>query len=217
MSTNFNASLDLGALLPSTTSMSGSASKTSQRVLSEEAQMRMITQALSADQGLAQLLSSQNLAGGFGSSSSTLQAQDFISKVIAELAAVTAPLQETQESGQSSKKKMSVICTELVRQGMLDSELYAAGEEHFHKIPENTKIGYWFWATHVVSLMKRYDTLCWMLLPIVESRYQMITTGRFKLIGAATIYIGQPLCWLLGSLIKYLPEGDKDVSAESHS
>ena len=217
MGINTSLSLDLGALLPGTTSMSGSGSKTSQRVLSEEAQMRMITQALSADQGLAQLLSSQNLAGGFGSSSATLQAQDFMSKVIAELAAVTAPLQETQESGSSNKKKMSVICTELVRQGMLDPELYAAGEDHFRKIPENTKIGYWSWAVHVVSLMRRHEMLCWLLLPVVQSRYEMITTGRFKILGAATIYLGQPICWLIGSVIKRLATGEQNGRVESHS
>jgi hypothetical protein len=217
MGINTNLNLDLGALLPGTTSMSGSGSKTSQRVLSEEAQMRMITQALSADQGLAQLLSSQNLAGGFGSSSATLQAQDFMSKVIAELAAVTAPLQETQESGQSNKKKMSVICTELVRQGMLDPELYVAGEDHFHKIPENTKIGYWSWAVPVVYLMRRHELLCWLLLPVVQSRYEMITTGRFKILGAATIYLGQPICWLIGSVIKRLHIGEQNGRVESHS
>jgi hypothetical protein len=217
MKPNLNMSLDLTSLIPQSTSMSGSGSKTTQRVLSPEAQMRMITQALSADQGLAQLLSSQNLAGGFGSSSATLQAQDFMSKVIADLAAVTAPLQEDQVSSSSQKKKASVICTELVRQGMLNAELYAAGESHFLKISENTKIGYWSWAVYVVYLMRRHEMLCWLLLPVVQSRYEMITTGQFKILGAATIYLGQPICWLIGSVIKRLHIGEQNGRVESHS
>lgn len=198
---NFSASLNLGDLLPGTTSMSGSGSKTSQRVLSDEAQMRMITQALSVDQGLAQLLSSQNLAGGNSSSSATLMAQDFMSKVIAELAAVTAPLQEIQESGQSNKKKMSVICTELARQGKLPQELYVAGHAHFEAIPELTKRGYWSWATSVVPLMQRSETLSSFLAHIVLGRYKMITGRGWNLLGALTIYLGQPICFLLGAIL----------------
>jgi hypothetical protein len=201
MATNFNASLDLGALLPGTTSMSGSGSKTSQRVLSEEAQLRMIQNALSADNGLAQLLSGQNLAGGNSSSAATLQSQDFMAKVIAELAAVTAPLQETQESGQSSKKKMSVICTELARQGKLPQELYAAGHAHFEATPEFTKRGYWSWATSVVPLMQRSERLSSILAPIVLGRYKMITGRGWNLLGALTIYLGQPICFLIGAIL----------------
>jgi hypothetical protein len=193
--------LDLGSLIPQTTSMGGSGTKTSQRVLSDEAQLRMIQNALSADQGLAQLLSGQNLAGGSSSSTATLQSQDFMAKVIAELAAVTAPLQETQTSSQSSKKKASVICTELARQGKLSQELYVAGHAHFEAIPELTKRGYWSWATSVVLLMQRSELLSSILAPIVIGRYKMITGRGWNLLGALTIYLGQPVCFLIGAIL----------------
>lgn len=201
MAANFNASLNLGDLLPGTTSMSGSGSKTSQRILTPEAQEQLIYQALSADKGLAQLLSGQNLAGGNSSSTATLQAQDFMVKLISELAAVTAPLQETQESGQSSKKKMSVICTELARQGKLPQELYAAGQDHFDQISELTKRGYWSWATSVVPLMQKSERLSSILAPIVLGRYRMITGRGWNLLGALTIYLGQPICFLIGAIL----------------
>jgi hypothetical protein len=201
--TNFNVGLDLGLLIPQSTSMSGTGSKNSRRVLSPEAQQQLVYQALAADQGLAQLLSGQNLAGGNSSSSATLQAQDFMTKVISELAAVTSELQESQTSTQSQKKKASVICTELARQGKLPEELYSAGHAHFDQIHALTKLGYWSWATRVVPLMQRSDRLSRFLALIVLARYKMITGQGWNLLGASTIYLGQPICFLLGAILSF--------------
>ncbi len=199
----FDVNLDLGSLIPTTSVQSSSGNKVSRRKLSPEAQQQLIYQALAADQGLAQLLSGQNLAGGNSSSSATLQAQDFMTKVISELAAVTSELEETQVSTQGSKKKMqgSVICTELARQGKLPQELYSAGHAHFDQIPELTKRGYWIWATRVVSLMQKSEWLSRALAPIVLARYRMITGQGWNFLGALTIYLGQPVCYLIGAIL----------------
>lgn len=201
MATNFNVGLDLGAFIPQSTSQSGNYDKATRRVLSPEAQQQIIYQALAADQGLAQLLSGQNLSGGNSSSSATLQAQDFMTKVISELAAVTSEVKESQASTGSSKKKASVICTELARQGKLPQELYSAGHAHFDQIHDLTKRGYWSWATRVVPLMQRSDRLSRFLAPIVLARYKMITGQGWNLLGALTIYLGQPICFLIGAIL----------------
>lgn len=199
--TNFNVGLDLGAFIPQSTSQSGNYDKATRRILSPEAQQQIIYQALAADQGLAQLLSGQNLSGGNSSSSATLQAQDFMTKVISELAAVTSEVKESQASTGSSKKKASVICTELARQGKLPQELYSAGHAHFDQIQDLTKRGYWSWATRVVPLMQRSDRLSRFLAPIVLARYKMITGQGWNLLGALTIYLGQPICFLIGAIL----------------
>lgn len=198
----FSANLDLGGLIPTTSVQSQSGTKVSKRNLSQESIDQLIYQALAADQGLAQLLSSENLAGGRGSSSATLQAQDFMTKIISELATVTSELTETTQSTAGAKKKMaSVICTELARQGLLSKELYESGQAHFDQIPLETKLGYWSWATKVVPLMQKSPLLCKVLQPIVQSRYEMITGQGFRILGALTIYVGQPICWLIGAVI----------------
>lgn len=201
MATNFNVGLDLGALIPQATATSSFGTKTTKRDISKESIDALIYQALSADQGLAQLLSSENLAGGRGSSSATLQAQDFMTKVLTDIATATSTLTEVTDSAQSSKKKASVICTELARQGLLSQELYQAGHAHFESISEQTKIGYWSWATKVVPLMQKSPWLCKVLQPIVQSRYEMITGQGFRILGALTIYVGHPICWLIGAVI----------------
>ena len=49
--------------------------------------------------------------------------------------------------------------------------------------------------------MQKSPALSRFLLPIVESRYQMIVHKRFGILGAATIYVGQPICFLIGTYI----------------
>lgn len=188
------------------------------RILSQEAQDKLIYDILSADQGLAQLVSGDGIVGGYGSSSKTLMAQDFITKALGELALVTA--EEYTGTGTTSKKvnkkiggsitgKASVICTELARQGKLERALYEAGHSHFASLSSYTVRGYHYWANAVVPLMQKSPRLSNLLAPIATGRYLM-TTGRKKLTfwGAITIYIGQPICYLIGrTLVKEIPDG----------
>ncbi len=198
------------AFIPSkqttTATSSKSGTSTVQRVLSDEAVNKLIYDVLSSDQGLASLASGENLSGGFNSSAKTLQTQDFITKLIGELAVATAPQVTTSEeeatSTQTTKKKATVICTELARQGLLDPDLYEAGGPASKQISYTTWVGYHSWAVKVVERMKKSERLCRVLLPIVESRYMYLVgaPGRHWL-GMATIYIGHPVCWIIGTLI----------------
>jgi hypothetical protein len=100
-----------------------------------------------------------------------------------------------------------------MRQGKLDPELYARGTDHFLCLPTDVVNGYHVWAKHVVPLMQKSELLSNLLLPLVVSRYKMIAgEHRFTFWGAVTIYIGQPLCFLIGLVV-----GGKDVRFSEHT
>lgn len=184
--------------------------------LSAEGYNKIIKDILSSDAGLASLATGENLSGGYGSSVKAQLAQDLVLNVAGEMAKLTAP---TVEKGKSVSKKSSsgiktVICTELERQGLLDTELYAAGHKHFLSLHPNTVAGYRVWANHVVPLMQRFPMLAKILAPVAQSRYEMIVHKRFGILGAITIYIGQPVCFVIGSLL--VGEKNGDLSATSN-
>jgi len=185
---------------------------TTGKVLSQDAINKLIYDVSSADQGFASLATGENLAGGYASSSKALLAQDFMVKLIGELANVTAQTVST-EQGTASKQSVSsstkksgglktVICTELHRQGLLSNDLYnhPAAIKHFLNLHPYTIAGYQLWGMGVAERMRTSGLLTHLMLPVAKARYRMVTTGRFNLLGAATIYIGQPACFVLGFL-----------------
>jgi hypothetical protein len=186
------------------------------RNLSQEAIDKMIYDVMSSDQGLASLASGQNLAGGHSSSSKTLMAQDFMTKLIGELAIATADevqttdmVSETEKSTKEGRalngfadKVGTVICTELARQGYLDQALYEAGGPPSRQVSETTWIGYRSWADGVVVRMKNSPRLCKFLAPIVRSRYRyLIGLSGVNILGRLTVYVGHPACYLIGAAI----------------
>lgn len=190
-----------------------SQTNTSQKVLSQDAINKLIYDVSSADQGFASLATGENLAGGYAASTKALLAQDFMVKLIGELANVTAKTVTTEEgtaakqSTASSSKKSgglkTVICTELHRQGLLSHDLYAHPKalQHFFNLHPYTIAGYQLWGAGVAERMRSSSLLSHLMLPVAEARYRMVTTGRFNLLGATTIYIGQPICFVLGFLV----------------
>jgi hypothetical protein len=205
------APFDLGGLLPSNTTTTGSASSsgtsTQQRTISQEGINKLIYDALSADSGTAALATGENLSGGYAASTKALLSQDFMVKLIGELANVTAPVTTTteqqQQSSGSSKKKLTVICTELNRQGLLSDDLYdhPAALAHFNSLPVETIAGYRIWADKVVPLMQSSPALCRAILPIAVARYEMITTGKFSVLGWLTIVPAQAACYAIGKFL----------------
>jgi hypothetical protein len=85
--------------------------------------------------------------------------------------------------------------------GLLDSELYYAGTNHFNSLRPETVRGYHIWAVPVVQLMKRYPRLNKLLAPIARARYEFIVNKKFSLIGASTVYIAQPVCFVIGLFV----------------
>lgn len=179
-----------------------------QRQLSQEAIDKFIYNTLSSDQGLAALASGENLSAGFNSSSKTLLAQDMMTKLIGELALVTAPevTEEAKTTRQDTKKIGggigTVICTELARQGYLDLDLYEEGGPPSKQVPYLTWVGYHVWAVKVAEAMQTSPVLCRALYPWVKSRYEFLAgRNRVAIRGRLTVYVGQPVCNLIGRIV----------------
>lgn len=177
-----------------------------QRLFDQTAIDKLIYDVLASDRGLASLASGENLSGGFNSSTKTLQTQDFLTKIIGELAIASAP-EVTSTDKKETKAETgggigTVICTELAMQGYLESDLYEAGGGPSKQVSYTTWVGYHIWAVRVVERMKKSPRLCRFLLPIVRSRYQYLTgVPGFHLLGRASIYLGHPICFLIGTII----------------
>lgn len=227
----FNFNMNMGDLLPTSTSGSGnstgsgtassSGTKTTstKKVLSAEAMDKIMRDILGSEQGMAALATGESAAGLSGTTVKTQLAQDFMVKLAGELGALTAEnvstevmntkqeqtQQQTQQ--QSSKKKVSVICTELVRQGSLPKELYLAGEFHFLSLSPITIRGYQCWGMKVVEKMQKSPKLSATLLPVVLARYEHISGTRKNLLGALTVHLGQPICYLIGLFVKESSNG----------
>lgn len=190
-------------------SITGSGTQTTKLNLSKEGYDKIIQDIMGAEQGLAQLLQGQNMAGLFGSSTSTLMTQRFVTDLAGELAKLTAET-VTEKDEKTVQKKSSaglktVICTELERQGLLDTELYNAGHAHFLSLPAETVRGYRVWANKVVPLMQKSPRLSKLLAPVANKRYEHITGRRKNLIGWITVHLCQPICYLIGI---FVPEGE---------
>ena len=191
---------------------------TTQKKLSQEGINKIIYDVLSSDQGLAALAGAENSSGGYKSSTKSLLSQDLIAKLVGEIANVTAPT--VQEVSNSNVKRSAigegilpganrggagggtVICTELLRQDLLDIDLYSAGFAHFNSLPLQTIRGYQLWAMKVVPLMRKYPRLARLLAPIARGRYEYIVHRKLTLSGLITVYIGQPICYLLGYFVR---------------
>ena len=223
------AFLDLGltdvlkvgtSLLPTATNTTGNTSgsatgktkTTQQRVITAEAMNKIMEDILGSEKGLASLATGENVSGSFGSTGRTQLTQDFLTKVAGELAVLTAPTvteadtQQTQQgtSQQTQKSKKTVICTELVEQRLFPAELYnhPTALMHFLSLPQETVEGYHAWAVKVVSWMKKSPRLCKILRPVVLARYLQIIYGQSSILGSLTIYVGQPLCYVIGSFMR---------------
>jgi hypothetical protein len=191
----------VGAVLPTSSTTTSSGTSTAKLDLSQEGYDKIIKDILSSDAGLAALATGENLSGGYGSSVKAQLAQDLVLNIAGEMAKLTAPTTQTNQSKSKTKKKLSVICTELARQGKLPQALYLLGHSHFLSLRPQTVAGYRVWADKVVPLMRKSKRLSNFLAPIAISRYRMIVLQEFSLIGAATIYLGQPLCFVIGGFL----------------
>lgn len=189
-------------------SMTGSGTQKTKLNIDKAGLDAIIQDILGSEQGLAQLVQGQSTAGLYGSSTNTLMAQEFVTNIAGELAKLTAESVTTKDE-KSTKKSASaglktVICTELERQGLLDTELYEAGHAHFLSLPSQTVRGYRVWANKIVPLMQKSAKLSFALAPIANARYEHVTGRRKNLVGWITVHVCQPICYLIGF---FVPEG----------
>lgn len=183
----------------------GTGTTVNKNVISQEAFNKIIYDVMSSDQGLASLASGENASGGFGSSTKTLQAQDFSSKLIGELAKLRSESVQQEDTKKTEiaagAKGGSVICTWMADNGYLDRATYEAGEAHFQSLNHSTVLGYQSWAIGLTATLHTRPKLVRVLSYLVSQRYKHIL-GKPNLVGAITVYIGQPSCYLIGKLIQ---------------
>lgn len=184
--------------------------------LSPEGYQKIIRDILASDAGLASLATGENLSGGYGSSVKAQLAQDLVLNIAGEMSKLTAPTITSKKSSAKAAGAKTVICTELERQGLLDTELYNAGHEHFLSLPAEIVAGYRVWANKVVPILRKHTWLARAIAPLVTQRYEYIVHGRFSLFGWASVAIAQPICFVIGSYVLAI-SGDKngDLSATS--
>lgn len=102
----------------------------------------------------------------------------------------------------------SVICTALMKRGLLDKELYNKGSQYLLTLPKETVLGYHSWALGVAEKIsnghKGWIKVC---LPFATSRTKLLaTSGKVTdhikhPLGTLTKFVGEPVCWVIG---KYL-------------
>jgi hypothetical protein len=194
----------------SSTTNNSSGTKKSKLNLDQAGFDKIVQDVLGSEQGLTALVQGQGTAGMYGSSTNTLLTQKFVTDIAGELAKLTAEQVVSEEQSSKSVAKKSsaktVICTELERQGLLDTQLYEAGHEHFLSLPAQTVRGYRVWANKVVPLMQKSPRLSRALAPVANCRYEHVTGKRKNLLGWATVHICQPICYLIGF---FVPEGNE--------
>lgn len=175
-----------------------------QKIISQEGVNKLIYDVMSSDQGLAALSAGENVSGGFGASSKTLLAQDLVTKLVGEIANVTAE-EVTSSATKSSENKASakagtIICTHMMKRGLLSYERWNAGHKHTATLQARTVRGYQFWAAPVVRKMEQNPDgkLEKFLCKVVDARYRYILGEDKNLLGAFTVYVLQPFSFLIG-------------------
>lgn len=191
---------------------SSSSSQSTQKVLSQEAIDKLIYDVMSSDQGLSALATGENASGGYNSTTKSLMAQDLITKLTGEIANITAPTIVTNNSKESKKGLggKTVICTELMRQGLLDEHLYAQGKDHFLRLHPYTVRGYQCWAISCVPVLAKHPRLAKFIAPVAVKRYEYIVRKEYSIIGMSTVYIAQPICFLIGALLQLIRPETKE-------
>lgn len=185
---------------------SSSSSQSTQKILGQEAIDKLVYDVLSSDQGLSALASMENASGGYNSTTKGLMANDLITKIVGEIANITAPTVTSANSKESKKSGgvKTVICTELMRQGLLDEDLYLKGTPYFLSLHPYTVRGYQSWATKVVPVLARNPRLAKFFAPIAVKRYEYIVLGKKTAIGMATVYFCQPVCFVIGAVLQFV-------------
>ncbi|MBL4692251.1 MAG: hypothetical protein JKY92_02860 [Magnetovibrio sp.] len=116
--------------------------------------------------------------------------------------------------GSAAAGNTRVICTELVRRGLMDAKLQRLDAVFTIARLSNTTVrGYHVLAVPYVRLMKRSNLATHMIEPIARWRaedvaYKMDARPRPNLKGRLVRIILEPICWLVGRVVEILP-GDE--------
>ena len=104
-------------------------------------------------------------------------------------------------------KEGTHICTELLRQGLVDENLYRLALCFDRTLPYETVQGYQRWALPVSRAMRRSRVLTALIRPLAVS-YMTYAASSFlglprPLLGAVVYHVGAPICNLIGRICKF--------------
>ena len=94
---------------------------------------------------------------------------------------------------------MTVICTELHRQGIMSDELYAKEVEFGKTVDPIVMLGYTFLATPIVKIMQK-SKLCTTLCSYPAMAWARDMAGDENILGSLLFMFGVPLCYFVGKL-----------------
>lgn len=92
-----------------------------------------------------------------------------------------------------------VICTELDRRGLVSDKHNYKNHEHIANLSKITIKGYHTWAIPYVRLMQYSPLAIKIIRPIAQARINHIV-GRKNFIGWLTCIIGEPACFIIGTI-----------------
>lgn len=98
----------------------------------------------------------------------------------------------------------SVLCTELHRQGILDSDTYTKDSEYgvrLYKTNPEILVGYHFWAVPLTKVMKKSKLVTTILKYPVLAWANHISGNKKNLFGTICVKVGQPVCGFIGRLV----------------
>ena len=103
-----------------------------------------------------------------------------------------------------------VICTYLHDLGLLESALWKADIDFTRTLSHRTIRGYHFWAIPCVHLMRQWRLLTLLIRPLARARAQEVAfvmkrSSRGSLLGKFVRLVGEPLCFIIGSIVPAKP------------
>lgn len=116
------------------------------------------------------------------------------------------PWPRNSKNGQFKRGKGRVICTHLVKVGLLDRRLWELDVEFTAtRLSPSVVRGYHCWAIPYVRLMRRNKWAERLMLPLARWRaeeiaFQLGERRRPNYLGKAVRLLGEPFCWFVGVL-----------------
>ncbi len=129
--------------------------------------------------------------------SNVLSGQSTLELMWGGLGAASMP----QASGTSGGGGITVICTELHRQGKMSDEMYAATATYGIIIKEEDPsiyVGYRLWADPIVRLMKKSELLS-KVVSVPTLAWGRLQQNEETVFGEILKFIGVPFCRVLGN------------------
>ena len=120
-------------------------------------------------------------------------------------------------TGKESGGGITVICTELYNQGLMDDETYAADQKFGQSMNQDVMAGYHLFGIPIAGRMRKSKALTRILAPVIlmwakEMRRRVDGSGKGSAVGKILMAIGIPLCRWLGKKVMMLKGLQQDCA-----